>query len=56
MSDVSSESNPLVSPSSPTTKLATQTHNTESHPVQITTIHLNGDNILKWSQISSHVS
>ena len=51
MSDVSSKSNPLVSSSSPTTKPATQTHNTESHPIQITTIRLNGDNFLRWSQL-----
>ena len=50
MSDVSFESNLLVSSSSPTTKPTTQTHNTESHPVQITTIRLNGDNFLRWSQ------
>ena len=46
VSDVSSESNPLVSSSSP----ATQTHNTKSHHVHITTICLNGDNFLRWSQ------
>ena len=50
MSDVSSKSNPLISSSNPATKPATQTHNTESHPVQITTIGLNGDNFLRWSQ------
>ena len=50
MSDVSFESNLLVSSSSPTTKPTTQTHNTESHPVQITTVRLNGDNFLRWSQ------
>lgn len=33
--------------SSPT---QTQTLNTDSHPVQITTIRLNRDNYLRWSQ------
>lgn len=28
----------------------TQTPNTYTHPVQITTIRLNGDNYLRWSQ------
>ena len=51
MSDVSFESNPLVSSSNLATKPTTQTHNTESHPVQITTISLNGDNFLRWSQL-----
>ena len=50
MFDVSFESNPLVSSFNPTTKPTTQTHNTKFHPIQITTVCLNGDNFLRLSQ------
>ena len=50
MSDVSTDSTLPVSSSTSATKPATQNPNTESHPVQITTIRLNGDNFLRWSQ------
>ena len=45
MSEVTSESTPSL-----TTQPAKHSQNTDSHPVQITTIRLNGDNYLRWSQ------
>ena len=54
MSDISNDS-PSVPQSSfnnPTTTDPTKvsTHTSESHSVQITTIRLNGENFLRWSQ------
>lgn len=43
MSDVIAESTPTV------TSQTSQT-SAENHPIQITTIQLNGDNFLQWSQ------
>ena len=54
MSDISNESTPVPQPSlnnpiiTDSSKISPTT--SESHSVQITTIRLNGDNFLRWSQ------
>ncbi|XP_073272345.1 uncharacterized protein [Primulina huaijiensis] len=51
MSEHSSESTTIPQPSSqPTVTRDLQKTTSDSHPVQITTIKLNGDNFLRWSQ------
>ena len=46
-SEITETSNPTLTP---TNTSNTQNHTSDSHCIQITSIRLNGDNFLRWSQ------
>lgn len=50
MSDVTSETTTTSTTDTPKKPFETLQHHSNSHSVQITTIRLNGDNFLRWSQ------
>ena len=50
MSEVTSETTSNPAAAIQTKHPAIQTNHSSTHSVQITTVHLNGDNFLRWSQ------